>query len=140
MIRYPVGMAEPATTPRMVAVTIDCNDLDTMAAFWSRLLGVEVRAIQDGYAFLTSPEGSGIALWLQHVPEPRAGKTRIHLDFSAPDLGAAVALVDELGRENAERLKAVADGKARVDMLARELSAAAPALGGRRPDPRSGPA
>jgi predicted enzyme related to lactoylglutathione lyase len=91
-------MTEPKTaTARMVATTIDCNDLDVMAKFWASLLDVEVQAIEDGFGFLSRPEGTGIAIWLQAVPEPRAGKTRVHLDFSAHDLDATVALIERLG-------------------------------------------
>ena len=91
-------MAELASaTPRFVATTIDCADLDAMATFWSSLLAVEIRGTQDGYAFLAPPAGSGVALWLQHVPEPRSGKTRIHLDFSAADLDETLMLIERLG-------------------------------------------
>lgn len=81
----------------MVATTIDCNDLENMTTFWASLLDVEVRAIEDEFGFLSRPEGTGIAIWLQKVPEPSVGKTRVHLDLSAHDLDATVALIEQLG-------------------------------------------
>ena len=86
-----------ASSPRIVALTIDCNDLAAMTEFWSALLGVDVRATHEPFAFLTPPEGTGISIWLQQVPEGRAGKTRLHLDLAASDLEGAVHRVEELG-------------------------------------------
>ncbi len=83
--------------PLMVAVTIDCNDLDGMADFWSRLLGVEITAKQDQFAFLGYPPDRKVTVWLQQVPEPPSGKTRIHLDLAVPDLEAAERRIEELG-------------------------------------------
>ncbi len=83
--------------PLMAAVTIDCNDLDRMADFWSRLLGVEITAQQDEFAFLGYPPNRRVTIWLQRVPEPREGKTRVHLDLAVPDLEAAEKRIEELG-------------------------------------------
>lgn len=83
--------------PRLVAVTIDCNDLERMAAFWSELLTVEVRAIEDGFAFLTAPSGSGVSIWLQKVPEQSSEKARIHLDLASSDLEETLAVVTRIG-------------------------------------------
>ena len=81
----------------MVAFTIDCNDLDRMTQFWSGFLGVEVRAIHEPVAFLMPAEGTKLSIWLQQVPEGRTEKTRIHLDFAAPDLDVATDRVEALG-------------------------------------------
>ena len=85
------------SAPRMVAITIDCSDLSGMAAFWADLLGVEIRAIEGHFAFLTPPEGTGISVWLQHVPEARTEKTRIHVDLAAADLDASLDAIRKLG-------------------------------------------
>lgn len=83
--------------PLLVAVTIDCNDLDLMAGFWSALLGVEVRAKEGGFAFLAHAPDRKVTVWLQQVPEPRVGKSRIHVDLAVPDLEAAERRIEELG-------------------------------------------
>ena len=92
----------------MIATTIDCSDVTLMASFWSALLDVEIRGIQDQFAFLGSPDGSGISIWLQDVPEPRAGKTRVHLDLSTTDLDATLALIERLGGTVGERTSGTA--------------------------------
>ena len=94
-------MAGPAfqgdDIPLLIAVTIDCNDVAAMAAFWTELLGLEVRHADDQFAFLSYAPDRKVTLWLQHVPEPRTEKNRLHLDFAVPDLPAAERRVVELG-------------------------------------------
>ena len=87
----------PADVPLMIAVTIDCNDLDRMAEFWSTMLGVEISAKQDGFGFLAHPPDRKVAVWLQQVPEPRKEKARIHIDLAVPDLEAAEKRIQALG-------------------------------------------
>lgn len=83
--------------PLMVAITIDCNDLDRMSRFWSELVGVEVAHKQDGFGFLAHPPDRKVTIWLQEVPEPPTTKTRIHMDFAVPDLEAAEQRIEQLG-------------------------------------------
>ena len=83
--------------PLVIAVTIDCNDLDLMAAFWAALLGVEITAKQDGFGFLAHAPDRKVTVWLQKVPEPRSEKTRIHLDLAVLDLDAAEKRIESLG-------------------------------------------
>jgi predicted enzyme related to lactoylglutathione lyase len=94
-------MATPAfqgdDVPLLIAATIDCNDLDRMATFWSELLGVEIVGKEGGFAFLAHAPDRKVTVWLQEVPEPRTGKTRVHLDFAVPDLAATERRIVELG-------------------------------------------
>jgi predicted enzyme related to lactoylglutathione lyase len=87
----------PREIPRIVAVTIDCNDLEGAAKFWSSLLHVEVTSIQDGYAFLAHSPERRVTIWLQHVPERRHGKNRVHIDLAVEDLEAAEQRIVILG-------------------------------------------
>jgi predicted enzyme related to lactoylglutathione lyase len=89
--------------PLIIAVTIDCNDLERMSEFWSKLLGVEIAAIQDGFGFLTHAPDRNVTVWLQQVPEPSSGKARIHLDLSVPDLEAAETRIEALGGKLLDR-------------------------------------
>lgn len=84
------------SAPRLIATTIDCNDLQTMTRFWAELLGVASQ-IHEPFGFLAHPEDRRVTLWLQRVPEPRVGKNRVHLDFVSQDLAATLARVEELG-------------------------------------------
>lgn len=90
--------------PLIVAATIDCNDLELQAAFWSELLGVETAEIGPEFAFLTHAPDRKVTVWLQRVPETKETKNRVHLDFAVPDLAAAerriIALGGSLGSRN----------------------------------------
>lgn len=83
--------------PLVIAATIDCNDLDGMAEFWSRLLGVEIAGKEGPFVFLGHAPDRKVTVWLQHVDEPRVGKNRVHLDFAVPDLAATERRIIELG-------------------------------------------
>lgn len=83
--------------PLLIAITVDCNDLDGMATFWSELLGLEIRHSDDQFAFLSYAPDRKVTLWLQKVDEPRVGKNRLHLDFAVPDLEATERRVVALG-------------------------------------------
>ena len=90
-------------TPLMIAATVDVSDLEKSAEFYSKLLGLEVLGVIDPFAFLGAAENRKVAIWLQKVPEEKAGKNRCHLDFVANDLEAAERRVVELGGSLGER-------------------------------------
>lgn len=81
-------------SPRLIAVTIDCVDLEGMSRFWSELLGVDAD-LHEPFGFLQRP--GAVSVWLQRVPEARAGKNRLHLDLVTDDLPALEARITELG-------------------------------------------
>jgi catechol 2,3-dioxygenase-like lactoylglutathione lyase family enzyme len=67
---------------RVGSVVIDCNDFPGMLAFWQEALGYVPRdAPEEGWVVLRDPAGKGVNVSLQQVPEPRAGKNRLHLDL-----------------------------------------------------------
>lgn len=84
-------------TGRVGTVMLDCLDLDTMVGFWGRLLGLEEKARYPDYVWMGRLSEGGPALAFQRVPEAKTVKNRMHLDVAVPDVGAAVALVEELG-------------------------------------------
>jgi catechol 2,3-dioxygenase-like lactoylglutathione lyase family enzyme len=68
------------------SVVIDCNDFETMFAFWREALGYVPRdAPEPDWVVLRDPRGRGVNVSLQQVPERRAGKTRLHLDLYTND-------------------------------------------------------
>jgi predicted enzyme related to lactoylglutathione lyase len=83
---------------RFLFVTIDANDAPRVAAFWATLLGTRVDAeMDDGrFIFLEGRDDLPVVC-IQRVPEPKAGKTRIHVDLGVDDLEAATARILELG-------------------------------------------
>lgn len=81
------------------AITVDCTDPEMTSDFWSRLLGLPPRTIDDlpGWFRIGPTVGGGPAITFQPVPERKAGKTRIHLDLWVDRLEEAMALVADLG-------------------------------------------
>jgi hypothetical protein len=85
-----------ALTARMV--TIDCADPAGLVKFWTDAAGYEVRADYGGeYVILGPSTGEGLRLGLQRVPEHRAGKNRVHIDWEADDRSAEVERLVGLG-------------------------------------------
>ncbi len=74
-------------------VTIDCSDPQSLAGFWTAALDTTVAGDYGDFVLLTGTP----ALGLQRVPEPRAGKNRVHLDLYTDDRGAEVARLTALG-------------------------------------------
>ncbi len=84
-------------------LVIDCHRPSRMVAFWQPLLGYEVppppqrfatwrdwylsvgvpaEEIEgDGADRLEPPDGKGVAIWFQPVPEDKSIKNRLHLDL-----------------------------------------------------------
>jgi hypothetical protein len=80
------------------SVVIDCNDFETMKAFWQEALGYITRGpVQDDWVILRDPEGGRVNVALQVVPEPRVGKNRLHFDLFTEDQSAEVDRLLALG-------------------------------------------
>jgi catechol 2,3-dioxygenase-like lactoylglutathione lyase family enzyme len=78
-------------------IAIDGNDLDAMVEFWAAALGYEVGERDEGYAVLRDPDGAEPRVFLQKVPEAKAGKNRAHIDVAVPDEREAVDRLVGLG-------------------------------------------
>lgn len=73
------------------SVVIDCNDFDTMSAFWQEALHYVPREpAEDGWVVLRDPDGRNVNVSLQQVPEKRIGKNRLHFDLYTDDQEAEV--------------------------------------------------
>ena len=82
---------------RLHEITVDCLDIERVGRFWAGLLGGDVHEPMPGWLRLASAADGGPMLNFQPVPEPKKGKTRVHLDLLADDLEAATARVVALG-------------------------------------------
>jgi catechol 2,3-dioxygenase-like lactoylglutathione lyase family enzyme len=83
---------------RIDQIGLDCSDLDRLIAFWTDALAYEVQDLEVGaYAVLRDPQRKDPRLFLQVVPEPKAGKNRMHLDIDVPDEAEAVERLHGLG-------------------------------------------
>ncbi len=80
----------------LFAITMDVNDLETGAKFWSQVLGTEILYQNEKYLRL-GHKGERPTLLLQKVPEPHEVKNRVHIDLDVADLDAAVSRVQKLG-------------------------------------------
>lgn len=82
----------------IVSLTLDCNDLDREADFWAAALRYEVVERHDDCAALApgSPLG-GPRLYLQRVPEPKAVKNRMHVDWEVEDMEGEAVRLEALG-------------------------------------------
>ncbi|HEY7659786.1 MAG TPA: VOC family protein [Actinomycetota bacterium] len=72
---------------RISHVMLDARDPESLAPFWCGLLGTEVdyRFDEGRFVFLRSA-GEAPAIGIQWVPEPKAGKNRMHVDLEVDDL------------------------------------------------------
>ena len=86
----------PAGIGTLAAIVIDVADIDRAGAFWSAVLGVELGERIGQYQVIGPPIPAP-AFLLQEVPEPKAGKNRVHIDISCEDLEAGVRRVEEMG-------------------------------------------
>lgn len=79
-------------------ITIDCADPRGLAAFWTKALGVEVDQDYEGEFLILRPKAeNGPVFAFQRVPEPRAGKNRVHVDFGTDDMEQEVQRLTGLG-------------------------------------------
>ncbi|MCM3660390.1 VOC family protein [Georgenia satyanarayanai] len=89
-------------------VTFDTTDADSLATWWAEQTGGEVVERNDGWYVMVAGGTLPVLLAFQKVQDPTAGKNRIHLDLTAPDLdgeverllGAGATLVARRGDES----------------------------------------
>ena len=82
-----------------IELVLDCADGERLAAFWAEALGYRRYGSAGTYIALVPIEGDTPKLILQQVPEPKAGKNRMHLDVLAPDIEAEASRLEVLGAQ-----------------------------------------
>jgi catechol 2,3-dioxygenase-like lactoylglutathione lyase family enzyme len=82
--------------------TLDVEDVERMARFWSDALGYDLE--RDHGIKLFPPNGSSaMTLWLQPTGTPKRAKNRLHLDFVTDgDVSAEVDRLIALGATHAD--------------------------------------
>ncbi|MDP9822223.1 VOC family protein [Nocardioides massiliensis] len=71
-------------TSVIVQTTIDVQDVERMAAFWSQALGYAIVRNEGGSCHLVPPQDAPIetpTIWLQPSAGPKTTKNRTHLDL-----------------------------------------------------------
>ncbi|MFJ5862376.1 VOC family protein [Pseudarthrobacter sp. NPDC092439] len=99
---------------RISELVLDCSDPETLARFWSEVLGYVELDREDGAIEIGPPKGSGglqPTIILSPSTDPRTGKLPLHIDVSPVDrdqdaelerllaLGARPADVGQTGNE-----------------------------------------
>jgi predicted enzyme related to lactoylglutathione lyase len=80
-----------------VDLVLDCADPKILVEFWREALGYREYFTDTSFAVLVPKEDNAPPLVLQGVPEPKAGKNRMHLDIVVDDIEAEVTRLQTLG-------------------------------------------
>jgi Glyoxalase-like domain len=81
-----------------LSLVLDCTDPAALAPFWCAALGYRQVLELPDFTVLRPADGEppGSPFILQRVPEPRAGKNRMHLDVHPPLEPGLPGLVERL--------------------------------------------
>lgn len=88
---------QPVPHAHIGTIMLDCIDLETMVAFWTRALGLEEKVRFPGYVWLGRVSDGGPSFAFQQVPDTKLGKNRMHFDLSSPDPEGFMLAVERLG-------------------------------------------
>ena len=85
-------------------VTFDCQDPRRLAQFWGAVTGYTVLVEQDDFVALQAPDSRGLRrILFYRVPEPKASKSRMHVDLAAKEPDAEIERLVALGAQIVER-------------------------------------
>jgi hypothetical protein len=87
---------------RWQCICVDSTDPAPLAHWWAELLGWRITHEEEDEVVLEPPAGSpedGVSpdLLFGRVPEPKAGKVRLHIDLRPDDQAAEVARAEAMG-------------------------------------------
>jgi predicted enzyme related to lactoylglutathione lyase len=93
-------------TSRLRDICFDCADPRRVIAFWAAVLGYEVLEPdeEDPESVAIEPQGGGMRIWFNKVPEPKVVKNRIHIDINMPDQ-AEMARLQSLGARPLQEIR-----------------------------------
>ena len=80
-----------------VELVLDCAEPRRLAEFWRQALDYRDFYADENLAVLVPKEGIASPLLLQCVPEPKAGKNRMHLDIVVDDIDTEIHRLQGLG-------------------------------------------
>jgi predicted enzyme related to lactoylglutathione lyase len=79
-------------------ITLDCPDPASLSDFWAAAVHAARVEVGPRYATVYPPDGVGLCpIVLQRVPEPKQGKSRVHLDLYVDDFLAEADRLVALG-------------------------------------------
>ncbi|MFG3558282.1 VOC family protein [Micromonospora sp. NPDC047557] len=79
---------------RFKDLCLDAADPLALGGFWARVLDADVTDVGDGDTRIDprSARSDAESIWVNRVPEPRIGRTRVHLDLRLADADPAALL------------------------------------------------
>lgn len=80
-----------------VELVLDCAEPKKLAEFWREAFNYRDYYIDTNIAVLVPTEGIASPLILQGVPEPKAGKNRMHIDIVVDDIEPEIERLRALG-------------------------------------------
>ena len=80
-----------------VDLVLDCSDPAKLADFWREALDYRDYYTDASVSVLVPKEGIASPLVLQGVPEPKAGKNRMHLDIVVDDIEPEIERLQAFG-------------------------------------------
>jgi hypothetical protein len=84
-------------------VTFDCADPRRLSAFWSEVTGYSLVMEEDDFAALAAPDERGVrGILFWRVPEPKAAKSRMHVDLAAESPQEEIERLIGLGAQKVE--------------------------------------
>ena len=89
-------------TCRISQITLDVQDVERMAQFWSAVLGYTTERRDDGSILLNPPSGGEPTVWLQTGASQKVGKLRCHIDLRTTDAETEVERLLSLGAVGAD--------------------------------------
>lgn len=88
----------------VLAIVLDCTDLDRSASFWCAALGYVTEGggqqNDSPYRQLLPADGQGVELLLQKTPDHKITKNRMHIDLRHPDLVAETTRLLGVGAQH----------------------------------------
>ena len=70
-------------TSRVSGIALGAQDVELIARFWCDVLGYDELERDEGIISIVSRGGTGPDIDVLQVPEPKAGKNRLHIDVRA---------------------------------------------------------
>ena len=84
-------------------VTFDCADPRLLSSFWSGVTGYMPVAEEDDFAALAAPDERGVrGILFWRVPEPKAAKSRMHVDLASKNPQDEIERLIGLGAQKVE--------------------------------------
>lgn len=82
-----------------VDLVLDCAEPAKLVEFWREALGYREYYTDESIAVLVPEDRADPPLVLQGVPEPKAGKNRMHLDIVIDDIEPEIERLEALGAQ-----------------------------------------